>query len=241
MRMTSEDIEQLRRAFSVCRIAGIDSVVVTENMVRGMTPTTKMAIITPVKLTVDPSTKIGIGRIGEFEKRVNIFDGLIEVEAKVSDTKDVSLLTLSAGKSKIQFRCTSEKLIKYPKRNEDPELCVIRASKKELAQVAKAVKTLGAPTLTLAIGRDGGVRFECSSPTNETFITSLDEDAVFENDPQAIVHTYEGDGLAVVLDHAAREQDTVAFVLGEYGSLTLIIGGHTIIASPEANQEDDDE
>lgn len=241
MRLTSEDIEQLRRAFTVCRIAGIDAVVVTDNQVRGMTPSTKMAIITPVTLTIDPTVKIGIGRISEFEKRLSIFDGLVEVEAKVSDTKDVSLLTLSVGKTKIQFRCTAEKLIRYPKRNEDERQCIVLAGKKELAQLSKAVRTLGAETLTLAVGRDAGVRFECSSPTNETFVTSLEQDAVFENDPQAIVHIYEGSGLATVLDHAAREYDTTALAIGEYGSLTVAIGGHTIIALPEANQEDEDE
>jgi hypothetical protein len=30
-------------------------------------------------------------------------------------------------------------------------------------------------------------------------------------------------------------------VLGELGSLTISIKGHTIVALPEANQEDDDE
>ena len=241
MKMTSADVEQLRAAFAVCRTAGIDAVVITDNQVRGIAPTAKMAIISPVKLSFDSTMKIGIGRIGEFEKRLAIFSGEIDIDGKVNDSNEVSVLTMKSGRSTIQFRCTAERMIKYPKSNDDEPVCTITASKTEVAQLARAVKTLGAETLTLAIARDAGVKFECSSPTNEAFASELSKPAEFENDPQGIVHIYEGDRFATVLDAAARDADEVSIVLGELGSLTLMIKGHMLVAVAEANQEDDDE
>jgi hypothetical protein len=241
MKMTQTDVEQLRSAFAVCRTAGIDAVVITDNKVRGITQTAKMAIISEVKLSFDPTMKIGIGRIGELEKRLAIFTSDVSIEGKVNDNNEVSVLTITAGKSKVQFRCTSEKMIKYPKSNDDPAVCVITATKAEINQIARATKTLGAEVLTIAIGRDSTVKFECSASTNEAFGTALDAEASFVDEPQAIVHIYEGDRFATVLDAAAREADEVSLVLGDFGSITVSIKGHTILAMPEANQEDDDE
>jgi len=241
MNLTNNDIEQLRTAFQICRVAGIDAVVVTDNQIRGVTASTKMAVISPASFSFDPEAKIGIGRIGEFEKRLNIFAGAVEGEAKLNDSNEASVITLGAGRSKVQFRCTSERLIKYPKSNEDEVVVTVTGKKTEIQQVARAVKTLGAEQLTLAVTRAGGVKFECSSPTNEAFATELEATAEFENDPQGIVHIYEGDRLATVLEAAARDAEEVTIVVGEFGSLTISIKGHTVVALPDANQEDDDE
>lgn len=241
MNFTNNDIEQLRDAFQICRIAGIDAVVVTENMIRGVTQTTKMAVISEASFSFDPTIKIGIGRIGEFEKRLNIFSGAVEGVAKLNDSNEASMITLGTGRSKVQFRCTAEKMIKYPKSNEDELVVLIKASKAEIQQVTRAVKTLGAESLTIAVTRTGAVKFECSSPTNESFSSDVESTASFENDPQGIVHIYEGDRLATVLEAAARDQEEIQIGIGEFGSLTLAIKGHIVIALPNANQEDDDE
>ena len=244
MKLSVAEVDQLRSAFAIARTAGIDAVVITEGLVRGMSPTAKMALISPVNLELDQSIKIGIGRINELDKRLAIFGAdTPTAELKLNDKNEVQVLELitTSRKTKVQFRCTSEKMIKYPKANEDEPVLTITAAQAEVAQIARAVKTLGAELVTLAVGRDKSVRFECSSPTNEAFATVLDAPAAFESDPQAVVHTYEGDRLATVLDAAAREAKEISLIVGEFGSVTLTIKGHVLVAMPEANQEDDDE
>jgi hypothetical protein len=241
MDLKSTELETIRNAFNVCRIAGIDAVMITENQIRGVSPTRKMALLSPLELSIDPTVKLGVGRINELEKRLGIFNIPPTGDLKVTDSNEVSVLTLQAGKSKVQFRCTAEKLITYPKENEDTAVAVVTATKAEVQQISRAVKTLGAETLTLAIGRDSSVRFECSSTTNESFVTSLEASATFEDDPQAFVHIYEGDRFATVLDAAARDLEEVVLVLGEFGSLTLTVKGCTLVAMPNVNQEDDDD
>jgi hypothetical protein len=242
MKMTTKDVEQLRSAFAVCRSASIDAVMITDNQIRGVsTPSGKMAIISKLDLSFDSAIKIGIGRLAELEKRLSIFSTELDIDVKVNDNNEASLLTIASGKSKIQFRCTAERLIKYPKTNEDEDVCVVRASKGEISQMARAVKTLSAESLTLAIGRDNGVRFECTSPTNETYVSSLETSAAFVDAPQAIVNKYEGDKFASVLDAAARDVDELDLVIGAFGSITISMKGHTLIAMPEVNEEDDDE
>ncbi len=241
MKMTIDDIEQLRSAFAVCRIAGIDAVVVTDNRIAGVASSNKMALISNLNFSFDPTLKIGIGRVAELEKRLSIFTSTPDIEMTVNDRNEASLLTISSGKSKIQFRCTAERLVKYPKSNEDEDLCVIKISKAEVSQITRAVKTLGAEALTLAIGRDNSVKVECLSPTNESFATLLEASSDFIDAPQAIVNSYEGDRFTTVLDAASRDSESLDLVIGAFGSITISMKGHTLIAMPNVNQEDDDE
>lgn len=241
MKMLSADIDQLKNVITACRIADIDSVMITDNKVRGVSSTGKMAILTEVPFTFDPSIKLGIGRLSEFEKRLSIFATETIIEGKLNEKNEASLLTIASGKSKVQFRCTSERFIKYPKANEDPPACVVSATKAEINQLARAAKTLGAETLTMAIDKLGNVKFECSSPANETFISEINSKAEFVNDTESCVNIYSGSLMASVLDAAVRDCDSLGIVVGEYGSLTIQLKGLTILAMPESNQEEDDE
>lgn len=243
MQLSSADLSELRAAFAVCRVAGVDAVVVTDNLVRGITATSKMAILSPISLSISSDIKIGIGRIGELEKRLSIFADSATADLKINDNNEVTLITIKSGKSSIQFRCTSERLIKYPKQNDDEPIVSIEASKVEISQISRAVKTLAAETLTVSIGRNGSVKFECSAPTNESFVEELDKEATFEGDPQGIVHTFEGDRLATVLDFASREEDVVTIIFGAAGSATFNVKGHVVVAIPNSNGDygDDDE
>jgi hypothetical protein len=241
MKLSRPDIDNIRAALVVCRAAGIESVVITDNKVRGTTPTTKVSIISDVPLSFDSKLVIGIGRVDDFASRLALFPTDIAIEGKENDTGAVSLLTITGGRSRIQFRCTAERLIKYPKANNDEAVAYVKASKGEVQQLVRAIKTLGSETFVLAIGRDGIVRLESTSPTNETFAMELAEPVVFESDPQGVVHTYEGGRVASTLDLAVREVDDVTLIVGEMGSLTFTAGGQTMVAIPDANQEDDDE
>lgn len=241
MKMTKADVDQLKIAIAVCRIADIDSVMITDNKIRGVAASGKMAILSKAVFTFDPTIKLGIGRLSEFEKRLSIFANETTIEGRLNETDEVSLLTIASGKSKVQFRCTSERFIKYPKSNDDAEKCVVNVSKVEINQIARAAKTLAAETLTLAVDKLGNVKFECSSPTNETFISEINSKAEFVNDAESCVHIYSGSLLASVLDAAARDIDDLNIIVGEFGSITVSLKGHTILAMPETNQENDDE
>lgn len=241
MKLSTDDVEKIRGALAVCRAGSVDAVVITDNKIRGVAPSSKLAIISSLHLSIDPTIKIGIGRLAEFEKRLSIFGGNVTIEGKTNDNNEAIVLTLAAGKSKVQFRCTAERLIKYPKENADEPVAIVKANKGEVAEISRAIKSLGAETFTIAVGRDGSVKVECSSPTNEAFATQLQLDAEFENDPQSLVNIYEGDRLATILDAAARDTDEVVLVIGELGSITLQLKGHELVALPNVNQEDDDE
>lgn len=241
MKLTASDVKTLRQSFQVCRTVSIDSVVITDGQIRGVSLTGKTAIISPIELSIDKEVKIGISRLAELEKRLSIFEGEIGADAKMNEHNEVSVLTLSSGRSKLQFRCTSEKMIRYPKQNEDTTVVSVKLKKSEVQMISKAVRSLGAETMILAIQRSGEVKVECYSPTREVFETFLDNQAEFEEANSAFVNIYEGDKFVSILEASAKSDDEVQVFIGEFGSATVLVSGEVIIMTPQSNQEDDDE
>lgn len=241
MKMSNDDVEMLRAALSVCRTVGIEAVVIHEGMIRGCTPTMKAAILTKTAISIDKNLKLGLARLNEFDKRLQIFGDVVTIEGKVNETNDVSVLTLTGGKSKVQFRCTKSSLIKYPKANEDEPKVSVFLSKAETAQLTRALKSLSAEVAILKIGRDGDVGFEAIDSTNDKFSMDLDKVAEFVNDIEPTVLAYEADRFAVVLDSAGRDSDEVRLDIGEFGSITMNLRGHTILIMPHINGDEEDD
>jgi hypothetical protein len=241
MNLTNNDLNILRESFAVCRLLGVDAVVVTEGKIRGISQDSKAAILTDAQFSFDSSIKIGIGRIPELEKRLNIFSTAAVADAKVNDNNDVVMLKIKGGKAAVEFRCTAPKLIRYPKENADTASCTIKLTKDEVQQIVRGIRSMAAETSTVAVTRAGVVKVECASPTNEAFEIELDAAADFENDQQGIVHIYSAPRLANILDAAIKSYDEVALQIGEYGSITSVINGYQLVMNAEADHEGDDD
>jgi hypothetical protein len=137
MKLSLTDIEKIKSILSVCKLIGVEGVVFNEGMARGAKTSLDSAILTEAQLSVGDELSMGFGRVPEFEQRISIFPGTVDIEGKSNDAGIVSTLTLSSGKSKVQYRCTSPHLMKYPKSNEDQPVAIITFSKAEVAQVGK--------------------------------------------------------------------------------------------------------
>jgi len=162
-----------------------------------------------------------------------------QIEGKVSDAGDVSLLTISMGKTKVQFRCTSAALMKYPKKNNDPAFAVVYLSRAEAQQASKAAKSLKSDRLLLQVGRDGNVRLECVDSSNDRFEIELAKQADYMDEADSAVHSYIANVLTDVLDAAAKDAEEISLILGADGSITTTARGHELIVFPQINGEEE--
>lgn len=238
MKTIQTDIDELKSILAACKIVGVDGIVIHEGQARGAKPSLDAAILSPANFSFGSDLRIGIGRCGELEKRLNIFSGPVSIEGKVNDAGDVSMLTLSSGKTKVQFRCTSANLMKYPKSNEDQPVCLITFTKLEVQQLNKAVKTLGAENIVIQVTRAGVVRLECFDSSNDKFDIELSKEVEFVEEAEGIVQTYLGALLVDVLDAACKDSEETTIVLGEAGSITAKAKGHSLLIMSQINGED---
>lgn len=239
MKLTAPDIENLRTALSVSRIVGIELAVLRDGKILGVNDKRDAAIISQLNLSCSADVKIGIGRVDELTKRVSLFSEGVEAELKVNDKGEVSLLTFSAGRTKLQFRCTSMSLLdrKYPQENADTEAVVVSFTRPEVAQLSQGARTLGAENIVVRVSTAGETFVECTDSNNDRFALTLENAAEFVTSPESIVFVYRAELLTNLLSSSAKELDTITVVIGEGGSLTGVLRGHTLIIMPQATGE----
>lgn len=237
MNLTLEATELLKNVLSICRSMSIDSIAITGGKVMGLNEKRNLCIISDIDLGIDKQLKIGIGRVSELEKRLMLFPNGCVLVGKVNDKNDVSLLTMSSGKSKAQFRCTSIAMMKYPKANEDEARVVVTFSKDDVVALVKALRTFSAETAIMKIGMQSDVLVEFTDKTNDQFSMTIDSPAEFIDDSAVSLFTYSADNLAIALDVGAKESDSVVAMLGGAGSLTIVLKGHTVILLPNVDED----
>lgn len=242
MKLTTSDIQKLRLALNAAKVINADLAVLADGKIMGVNDKREAAIISELPLSVSGTVRIGFGssRLVEFEKRLALFGEQVEAELKLSDkTGDVSLITLQAGRSKVQFRCTSLSLLerKYPQENADDPLVTVFLTKEEISQLSRASKTLSAETLVVKIGRAGEVHLEAADSNNDRFSVDLEKPAEFVDEAEPTVFVYSADRLTALLDAGAKDYDIMGLIIGQGGSLTGLVRGHTLIIMPQSQGE----
>lgn len=238
MKFTNKDIEELKTVLAACKVIGVDAIVIHEGLARGAKPSLDAALLTAVNLSISEDTMIGIGRAAELDKRLSVFSADVSIDGKCNDEGIATMLTMSAGKSKMQFRCTSPALMRYPKANDDQPFAIVSLSRTEITQLSKAAKTLGAETIIVHISRDGTATMECVDSSNDKFVISLEKPVEFIDEKESVMQTYLAGLLADVLDASAKDNEDVTFVLGQAGSITATAKGHTLLVMPQITGED---
>lgn len=240
MKLTTYDIASLQAALSASRIIGTDLAVLAGGKIMGVNDKRDAAIISDLDLSCPDEVKIGIGRVDELTKRLALFGEAVEGELKLNDRNEVTQITLTSGRTKVQFRCTSMSLLerKYPQENADVEAVKVFFSKEEIGQLSRGARTFSAESIVIKVDRDCTVHIECTDSNNDRFAQVLEKPATFTNrEAESTVFVYRADVLTALLSDAGKDYDTFAVAIGEGGSLTGRVRGHTLIIMPQANGE----
>jgi hypothetical protein len=238
MNFSDNDVAQLRAILTLCKTVGIDSVVLSGGKVMGAAASKKLAIIAQSGLEqLDTATPVGIGRLAELEKRLAIFGEKVSISGETGKSGEMMRLTLAAGKSKAQFRCSATSMIKHPKENADVPLAVVTMSKAEVAQLTKAAKTFGAETIIFKISSAGDVHIECVDSTNDQFTTGTEKPAEFVDEADNVLFTYLVSYLTTVLDVGTKDAESIDLVFGHAGSITALVRGYSLMIMPNINED----
>ncbi len=237
MKLNGTDNQKLRAAFNACRVADIDLAVVSEGKIRGLSESKNAAIISALELSIDPEITLGITRLADLNKRLDLFGEDILIEGEINDAKKVKKLTIRGKTGKIEFRATDIALLdrKYPKAHSEEAAAVVKLSKSEVSLISKGVRTLGAETMTVQVKRDGTVRIESSDSSNDRFELEIAAQAGFVDEEIALVNAYDTSSSGVILkliEHVARDADTATLAIMKSGNIMLNVCGHDILAIP---------
>jgi hypothetical protein len=244
MKFSPEDILKFRGAAAACRLAGIDHAVFMNGEIRSISDNRNAAIISELKLSIPPEVKLCVLRLGELDKRMQLFGEDVLVEGELTGENKVRKLSMRGKHGKMEFRCTDLAMLespssehKYPKTMNDAAGAVLTFTKPELALTVKAIKTLGAERITLQVKRDGFVHIESVDSSSDKFEADLSSEAEFIEDAYPSVHSYangSGGVLLPLLEYLNREttEETCQIMLMRTGNLLFTVHKHNVYAIP---------
>lgn len=235
MKLNAVDVLQLRNVLKAANKAGLFSMVIHEGKARGVSEARNAAIFSEFQSSIDPEVELGITRISELEKRLNLFGENVLIEIEVNDANKARKLSVRGKSGKIDFRCTDSKLITYPKTNTDSPNAVVVMTKPEAALLSKGARILGGDFLVVQVKRDGQVHMECSDVNNDRFELDLETPAEFIDDPMPAVHKYDigTNGVLIpMIEHLAKDNDTLELPLLATGNFALRLFGFDMLAIP---------
>lgn len=243
MKLTTKDTAALNALLHTCNICNIDSVIIEGGVARGVNESKTCALISDFDIP-NLSQTMGLNRISALRQRIDIFagDNATSIDTKESDKGEISLIEITAGKNKVQFRCTSSALIKAPKSINGTMVNRVTVKKEELKMIFSAIKAMGGKKLMLTVRKDDSVIFKVDDDTNDSFTITLDAQVkrLSEESMDSVVHYYASDIFAAVFKPSFDDFSAVIFDIGDNGIVNLKVNGHSVTLLPQINEDEDD-
>lgn len=242
MKLSTDAINQLNLLVQTAMIAGLKKLVIEPGKVRGIDEKQSVVVISSTNVPDLNGKQIGINRIDQLSARINLVksQGDLSIEATPSqqNAADISILDLSVGKTKAQFRCASVEAVKgVPKNITDTLVWEIKVGSKALPTITQGVSAMGSEQLTIA-SRDGKtVSFECVDTNKDVFTTDSDVPPNWIGDGTAgtsFCQKYPAKTLLALIKEAAKTEDPVTLKLGEGGILNLEVNKFNFYIIPVA-------
>jgi hypothetical protein len=234
MKLSTDSIKTLDSLVQTAMVAGIKKLVIEGGKIRGIDEKQQVVIITTANVPDFGGKQIGINRIDQLGQRLNLVknQGTLDIVAtEAANNTDISLLDLSSGKVKAQFRCASVEAVKgVPKNVADTLVWEIKVGAASLPIINQAVSAMGAEAVTIASKNGTTVSIELVDANRDVFSTELPDDALWigEEAPSvngSFCHKYPAKTLVSLLKEALKTCDPLPMQLGEGGIFSFKVNG----------------
>jgi hypothetical protein len=239
MKLSVDSISKLDLLIQTSLTAGIKKLVIEGGKIRGIDEKQSVVIITSDNVPDFDGKQIGINRLESLAARLNLVksQGGIEIEAtEASNKTDISILDLSAGKTKAQFRCASVEAVKgVPKNIADTLVWEIKIDSRTLPTITQAVTAMGAEAITIACKDGKSVSVELVDANKDIFTTDLTEAPIWigtGTNPGSFCQKYPAKTFVTLIKEALKTSDPLSLKMGEGGIFSFKINGFDFFMLP---------
>jgi hypothetical protein len=240
-KLSADSIQKLDTLIQTAMGAGIKKLVIESGKIRGIDEKQQIVIITTNNVPDFGGKQVGINRLESLAPRLQLVksQGDVSIEAtEASNGTDISLLDLSSGKVKAQFRCASVEAVKgVPKNIADTLVWEVKITSKNLPVIAQAVTAMGAEAITVASKDGKTVSIELIDANKDIFTTELSDDAnwIGSGSPQSsFCQKYPAKIFVSLLKEALKGSDPLSLQLGEGGIFTFKVNGFDFYLLPQS-------
>lgn len=242
MQLNTDSIKKLDALVQQCVTTGIKKLIIADGKVRGIDEKQRVVIITNNPGIDLGAKQVAVNRVELLAARLNLVktqgDLAINATEATSNPTDISLLDITSGKTKAQFRCAAVDAVKVPKNVADKMVWEIKLSAKALAVLTQGISAMGTEVVTLA-SRDGSsVSLECIDANKDIFTTEVEEPAKWigaDAAASSFAQRYPAKTLVTLLKEAFKgSSDSVTIQIGGQGVMTLKVNDLDYLLLPEA-------
>lgn len=232
MKLSKNITDFIRNAAKVAKIAGIESLAIEQNIVRGMDEN-KTVVICDNNVPELPFNGIGIGRIDTFVTRYSLIENRddITTEAAIdSNNQQVIQLTFNTKNIKVEYRCADTTKIKAPKQIKDIMTSIFLLPEDTIETLVKAQTAMGDEKITI-VSDKRGTCFELVDRTSNdvfSFVFAEQAKSLNEDDVEEFVHRYPAKTLIQLL----KQNSNQTIEVSSKGILKLTINNLNIYVIP---------
>ena len=240
MKLSTDSIFLLDQLVQSAMVADLQKMIVEKGSIRGIDAKNSVVLVTTDNVPDLGGKQAAINRISELSARLSLVkaQGSLDIDATVSTTNadDISLLDLSSGKTKAQFRCAAVEAMKgVPKSIKDNLVWELKIDGKLLPILTQGVSAMGADRMTIA-SKDGKlVSIECVDSNKDVFTTEVEDAPVWIGagaPASSFCLQYPAKTLLALLKESVKMANPVIIKLGEGGILSLKMNGFDFFVLP---------
>lgn len=234
MKLDTQIVEYIQNVVRVCRLVGIESVIIEEGLVRAIHPDRTVAIIHPNDVPDLPFKSIGLTRLATLQSRLDIVKSqpgyFVEVTTKPGIDYVIALQLIAKG-IKVGYRCADPLRIEAKRKFNDGPQFRLTLSEHIVQMLSKGASAMDADKVTI-LSNDDGVSFELVDVNNDVFSQSFSQKAeVLVDDMESkFAHRYP---LKLLLS-VFKDNPTASFEICGSGAIKILLGGITTYVLPHA-------
>jgi hypothetical protein len=226
MNLSKDDIRNLRDAISICKVIGIEDLVVEDGKVLAFNPSKTAAIVSPIEMSIPTSVKMGLPRVKELDTRMAMFDEC-EITLNLTAAEDVKTISITHEKMKVSFRCELARAIEHPKGVNMDIFASFYMTPSELKVISRGIKAMNADTVDITVS-SSAVTFSAADVNNELFKIELENEPQFEDEISMEMFTYSSDVICNLFAAIARIDEAVHVTITQQKLLGVEYFNHNV-------------
>lgn len=225
--MKPETFKYICDAINAAKVISADGMIFNENGVYASDEAIKAMMIQPHDVEFEFETMAMLDVAG-FIARVALFQD--QPDAKVvidQSSKAVRLVTMRAGRTKVDYQCTLPGMVQVPKKVNDTFVSEVDMDKESVDIVLKALAVMRGEEIYVT-SNDSGVSIEITAVNNDVFNHLLPNTIRSDESDVRFVHKYPAKTLMQLL----RKNPEAVLQFGQRGTINIEVDGFNFYILP---------
>lgn len=240
MKLSPNLVEYIQSVVRVCRLVGIESVIIEQGLVRGTHGDRTVALIHSEDVPDLPFGAIGLTRLDVLQSRFDVIKNVknVSIEANLKDnTNFIFSLTMKGQGIKIDYRCSDPSKIEARRSVKDAMIHRVQINPDLISMLTKGISAMNigsaqTPDVVSIISNSEGVSIELVDVSNDVFkyIFAPSVEMIGQGATGKFAHRYPAKLLLTIL----KDNPEGSFEVGSMGLLKASVNGFNVVVVPMA-------